>query len=84
MSASVREHASACQATCPSTDFKLSALPQASGTVSHVLSGLDMTLIVIVALALVAAVVLTAIWSRDKEQRKDAREVFDRIMRWRW
>jgi len=84
MLSSVRESASACQAGCSRTDFKLSALPQVSGAISHVLSGHDAFVIVLLALALVAAVVLTAVWSPDREQRKDAREVFDRIMRWRW
>jgi len=80
---SVRECICACQAGCPRDEFRLYALAQGSGSLSHALSGLDVTLIVIVVLALVAAVVLTAIWSRDKDQRKDAREVFDRIIRWR-
>lgn len=85
MCASVREHASACQAAGYSrTEFKLTALPQVSGTISHVLTGQDVFVIALLALALVAAVVLTAIWSRDKDKRKDAREVFDRIVRWRW
>lgn len=83
MSASVREHASACQATCPPTDFKLSALPQASA-IGHVLSSQSVALIVIVVLVVVTAVVLTAIWSGDKDRRKDALAVLDRIMRWRW
>lgn len=84
MASSVREHALACQAGCPRTEFRLSALPQVSSSVSHVLTGPDVTLIVIVTLAVVAAVVLTAIWSRDRERRKDALAVFDRITRWRW
>jgi hypothetical protein len=82
MASSVREHASACQARCPTADFKLSALPQASG-ISHALSSQDVALIVVVVLALVAAVVLTAIWSRDKDQRQAALAVLDRIIRWR-
>lgn len=85
MAASVREHALACQAAgCSRTDFKLSALPQVSGTVGHVMTGQDVFVIALLALALVAAVVLTAIWSGDKDKRKDARDVLDRIMRWRW
>lgn len=83
MASSVREYVPACQAGCPRTEFRLSALPQASSPVSHALSSQDVTLIVIVTLALVAAVVLTAIWSRDKDKRKDARDVLDRIIRWR-
>jgi hypothetical protein len=43
-----------------------------------------MFVIVLLALALVAAVVLTAIWSRDKDRRKDARDVLDRFLRWHW
>jgi hypothetical protein len=66
------------------TTLDRNALPQASGTVSHVLTGQDTFVIVLLALALVAAVVLTAIWSRDKDRRKDARDVLDRIMRWHW
>ena len=81
MSASVREHAPACQATCPGTDFRLNTLPQASG-MSHALSSQDVALIVVVALALVAAVVLTAIWA-DTDRRKAAFEVLDRLLPWR-
>lgn len=55
-----------------------------SGAISHNLSGQDMFVIVLLALALVAAVVLTAIWSRDKDRRKDARDVLDRFLRWHW
>jgi hypothetical protein len=83
MTSSVRECISARQAGCPRTEFKLSALPQVSGTLSHNLSGQDMFVIALLALALVAAVVFTAIWSRDKDRRKDARAVL-RILRWRW
>ena len=71
-----------------STEYKLSALPQVSGSLSHVMTGQDVTLtvtvIVIVALALVTAVVLTAVSSPDRAQRRDARKVFDRIIRGRW
>jgi RsiW-degrading membrane proteinase PrsW (M82 family) len=84
MTSSVRECISARQAGCPRTEFKLSALPQVSGALSHNLSGQDVFAIVLLALALVAAVVLTAIWSRDKDRRKDARDVLDRFLRWRW
>jgi hypothetical protein len=83
MVSSVRDCICACQTGCARTEFKLSALPQVSGALSRNLSGLDVTLIVIVTLALVAAVVLTAVWSGDKERRKDALAVFDRITRWR-
>jgi hypothetical protein len=85
MAVSVREHAWACQATCPSTEFRLNALPQASSTVSHVLTGQDTFVIVLLALALalVAAVVLTAVWSGDGERRKAALAVLDRLIRWR-
>jgi hypothetical protein len=48
------------------------------------LGGQDVFVIAVLALALVAAVVLTAVWSPDKERRKDALAVFDRITRWRW
>ena len=84
MLSSVRDPVSACQAGCARTEFKLGALPQVSGTLSHSLSGQGMIVIALLALALVAAVVLTAIWSHDKDKRKDAREVFDRIIRWHW
>jgi hypothetical protein len=81
---SVRESMPACQAGAPRTEFKVTALPQISGALSHSLTGHDLFVIALLVLALVAAVVLTAIWSHDKDQRKDAREVFDRIIRWRW
>jgi hypothetical protein len=84
MVSSVRERICACQAGCPRREFQLSTLPQASGTLSHNLSGQDVFVIVLLVLALVAAVVLTAVWSGDKERRKDALAVLDRIIRWRW
>lgn len=84
MVSSLRECICTRQAGFSRDDFRLSALPQVSGAVSRSLSGLDVTVILIVVLALVAAVVLTAVWSPDREQRKDARDVLDRIMRWRW
>lgn len=62
----------------------MSTLPQVSGTLGHALGGQDVFVITVLALALVAAVVLTAVWSPDKERRKDALAVFDRITRWRW
>jgi hypothetical protein len=80
----VRECIYPCQAGCPRTEVKLSALPQVSGTISHALNGQEVFVIVLLVLALVAAVVLTALWSRDKDRRKDARDVLDRIIRWRW
>jgi hypothetical protein len=83
MTSSVRECTRACQAGCPRAEFKLSALPQVSGTLSHNLSGQDVFVSLLLAVALVAAVVLTAIWSRDKDKRKDARDVLDSIIRWR-
>jgi hypothetical protein len=62
----------------------MSALPQVSSTLSRNLSGQDVFVIVLLVLALVAVVVLTAVWSGDKERRKAALDVLDRIMRWRW
>jgi hypothetical protein len=62
----------------------MSALPQVSNALSHSLSGQDVFVVVLLVLALVAAVVLTAVWSKDKERRKDALEVLDRIIRWHW
>ena len=82
MSASVREQASACQATCPSAEFRLNALPQAGGTVIHVLTGRDVALVVAVVLVLAAAVVLTAIWA-GSDRRKAAFDVLDRLLPWR-
>ena len=84
MVSSVRECIRPCQAGSPRTEFRTSALPQVGGALSHSLSSQDVFVIALLALALVAAVVLTAIWSRDKDKRKDAREVFDRIIRWHW
>lgn len=83
MGSSVRERIGACQAGSIRTEFRLSALPQSSSALSHTLSGQDVFVIVLLALILVAAVVLTAVWSGDKERRKAALDVLDRIMRWR-
>ena len=80
---SVRDPVSTCQAGCSRTDFKLRALPQVSGTFSHALSGQDVFVIVLLLLALVAALALTAVLSRDKDRRKAALDVLDRIIRWR-
>ncbi len=59
----------------------MSALQQVSGTVSHALSSQDVFVVALLVLALVAAVVLTAIWVPGKERRKAAREVIDRLTR---
>ena len=83
MASSVRECIPACQAGYPRRGFKLSALPQASGVLSHNLSGQDMFVILLLVLALVAAVALTAVWSGDKDRRQAALDVLDRIIRWR-
>lgn len=72
MVSSVRECICACQAGCSRTQFRMSALPQVSGTLSHNLRGQDVFVIVLLVLILVAAVVLTAVWSGDKARRKDA------------
>lgn len=82
MPISLCANAPACQATRPPAEFRLSASPQASG-IGHALSSQDVTLIVFVCLALVAAVVLTAIWA-GSERRKAALDVLDRLLRWRW
>lgn len=82
MSSSVRGCICACHAGCPRADFKLIALPQVSGALGHAMSGQEIFVIALLALALVAAVVLTAVWSGDKDRRKDALAVFDRITRW--
>ena len=83
MVSSVRECMPACQAGDPRTEFRLSALPQVSSGLSHNLSGDDVFVIALLVLALVAAVVLTAVWSPDKNRRKDAISVLDRFVRWR-
>ena len=83
MVSSVRECICACQAGCPHTEFRLSALPQASSTLSRNLSGQDMFVIVLLVLALVAAVVLTALWGKPA-RRRDALALLDRIIPWRW
>jgi hypothetical protein len=48
------------------------------------LSGQEVFVIALLVLAVVAAVVLTAVWSGDKDRPRDACDVLDRIMRWRW
>lgn len=83
MSASVREHASACPAGSPNADPRLSALPQASEMMSHALAGQDAFVVVLLVVLLMATVVLTAIWSADKDRRKAALDVLDRLIRWR-
>lgn len=82
MASSVRECICARQAGCPRDEIRLSALPQVNGAISHSLSGLDVTLIVIAVVVIVAAVVLTAIWA-DAARRKAAFEVLDRLLPWR-
>ncbi len=85
MISSVRERIPVCQVGCPRTEFRLSALPQVSGTLSHSLSGQDVFVIALLALALVAGlVVFPAVWSGDGERRKAALAVLDRIIRWHW
>jgi len=85
MARSVRDPVGACQAGCSRAEFKLSALPQASGTFSHVLSGQDVFVIALLALVLVAGlVVFPAVWSRKPARRRAALAVLDRIIRWRW
>jgi hypothetical protein len=50
----------------------------------HVLDGAaEVFVIALLVLALVAAMVLTAVWSPDKSRRKDAISELDRFMRWR-
>jgi hypothetical protein len=84
MISSVRECICACQAGCPRTECRIAALPQVSGALSHVLTGHDVLLIVLLALVLVAGlVVFPAIWSPDKDRRKAALAVLDRIIPWR-
>ncbi|HEY1626373.1 MAG TPA: hypothetical protein VGG16_21520 [Streptosporangiaceae bacterium] len=78
----VRDSVSACQAEYARTEFKLNVLPQASGTLSHNLSGQDVFVIVLLVVALVAAVVLTAVWSSDGERRKAALAVLKLLLRW--
>jgi len=68
---------------CARTEFKISALLQTNGTLGHVLSGQELFVVVLLALAVAAAVVLTAVWSRDKDRRQAALDVLDRLIRWR-
>jgi hypothetical protein len=65
----------------PSTEIKLSTLPQASG-IGHAMSSQDVIVIVIAVVLLAAAVVLTAIWA-DSDRRKAAFDVLDRLLPWR-
>jgi hypothetical protein len=84
MVSSVRDCICACQAGCPRTEFKLSALPQVSGTLSHLTAAQGSLWLAALILALVAAVVLTAVWSGDNDRRKAARDVLALVFRWRW
>jgi len=81
---SVRAGIPACQAGCPHPGSQLGALPQASGSFGHVLTGQETFVVVLLILALVAAVSLTATWSGDSDRRKAALAVLDRFIRWRW
>jgi hypothetical protein len=83
MFSSVRECIPVCQAGCTRTEFRLSALPQFSGAISRNVSGQDVFVIALLALALVAAVALTAVWTGNGDRRKAALDVLDRIIRWR-
>jgi hypothetical protein len=70
--------------TCRVTTHKaLGHTQQVSDTLSHNLSGQDVFVIVLLALALVAAVVLTALWGKPA-RRRDALALLDRIIPWRW
>lgn len=82
MPSNVPDPLSACQAECARTDSRLTVLPQVSG-IGHTLSSQDVTMIVIVLLALATAVVLTAIWA-GSDRRKAALDVLERLLRWRW
>jgi hypothetical protein len=82
MTSSVRECLGARQAECPRTDFKLSALPQVSGAISRNMNSQDVFVIAILVLALMAAVVLTALWGKPA-RRRDALALLDRIIPWR-
>jgi hypothetical protein len=84
MTSSVRECLGARQAGCPRTDFKLSALPQVSGAISHLTAAQGSLWLAALILAPVAAVVLAAVWSGDNDRRKAARDVLALIFRWRW
>jgi hypothetical protein len=84
MISSVRDPVSACQAGCPRTEFKLSALPQVSGTLSHLTAAQGSLWLAALVLALVAAVVLAAVWSGNNDRRKAARDVLALFFRWRW
>jgi choline-glycine betaine transporter len=84
MLSSVRDPVSGCQAGCPRTEFKLNALPQVGGTLSHLTAAQGSLWLAAMVVALVAAVVLTAVWSGDKDRRKAARGVLALFFRWRW
>ena len=78
----VRDSVSACQAECARTEFKLNSLSQGSAILSHNLSGQDVFVIVLLVLALVAVVVLTAVWSGNGERRKATLAVLKLLLRW--
>jgi hypothetical protein len=80
MVSSVCHPSAACHSARPVTDFRPSALPQAASAVGHAMTGQEVFLIVIIILALVASVVLTAMWS-GKDRRKAALDVLDRFLR---
>jgi hypothetical protein len=54
MTSSVREYIRPCQAGCPRTEIKLSALPQVNSALGHVLTGQDVFVIALLIPALVA------------------------------
>lgn len=84
MPSSVRESIYACQAGATRTEFKVSALPQVSGALSHLTAAQGSLWLAVLVLALVAAVVLTAVWSGDNDRRKAACDVLALFFRWRW
>lgn len=80
----VRDSVSACQAEYVRIEFKLSVLPQASGTTSRNLSGHDVFVLALLVLVLVAVlVVFPAVWSKRPSRRKAALAVLERLTRWR-
>jgi hypothetical protein len=81
MNSIVRDSISS-QTGCSCTQFHLCALAQVGGAISHTLRSQELFVVVLLALAVVAAVTLTAIWSSDKDRRKDACDVLSRFVRW--
>ena len=84
MVSTVREAAYFFQPSPSGGGFRSATLSLAGAALGHSLGGQGVFVIAFLALALVAAVVLTAIWSGDKDRRQAGLDVLDRLTRWRW